>query len=126
MWVKLVFKVFFLICVWHVCLTVARDVVLRAAEPHVFSHTLRWEERQWSYTKELAQFDVVIGCHGNRFRTNDHSTVSREQHNEILFNSQMQLPDDTRGVHDRVVQDIIGAKGDADKCGADGPMLSTS
>ena len=55
---------------------------------------------------------------------------SREQHNEILFNSQMQLPADTRGVHDRDVQTssmmTIGAKGDADKCGADGPMLSAS
>ena len=45
--------------------------------------------------------------HGNRFRTGDHSTVSLEPLKETLFNAtQMQLSDDTRGVHDRVVEDI--------------------
>ena len=40
--------------------------------------------------------------HGNTFRTSDHSTISLELLKETLFNSaQVQLPDDTRGVHAR-------------------------
>ena len=52
-------------------------------------------------------FEVAVECHGTRFRTSDHSTVSLELLKETLFNAtQMQLSDDTRGVHDRVVEDI--------------------
>ena len=53
-------------------------------------------------------------CHGNRFRTSDHSTVSLEPLKETLFKSaHMQMPDDTRGDDD-------------DMCGVDRPTLSTS
>ena len=53
-------------------------------------------------TAELVMFEVAMECHGNRFRTSDHSTVSLELLKETLFNSgQVQLPDDRRGVHAR-------------------------
>ena len=53
-------------------------------------------------------FEVAMECHGNRFRTGDHSTVSLEPLMETLSNpTQMQLSDDTRRVHDRVVEDVM-------------------
>ena len=72
-------------------------------------------------------------CHGNRFRTSDHSIVSLESVQETLFNSaQVHLPDDTRGVHARPSRRRHQAlwplvkKGDDDVCGVDRPALSTS
>ena len=45
------------------------------------------------WTKELVMFEFAMECHGTRFR--------HELHKETLFNAtQMQLPDDMRGVHD--------------------------
>ena len=51
-------------------------------------------------------FEVAMECHGNRFCTGDHSTVSLEPLMETLFNP-TQLSDDTRRVHDRVVEDVM-------------------
>ena len=80
-------------------------------------------------TTELVMFEVAMECHGNRFRTWDHSTVILEPLKETLFNpTKMQLPDDTRGVHARSTSSMMttGAKGDDDMCGVDKPTLSTS
>ena len=52
-----------------------------------------WEERVGLCTTEQVMFEVAMECHGNRFRTSDHSTVSLEPLKETLFNSaQVQLP----------------------------------
>ena len=83
-------------------------------------------------TTELVMFVVAMECHGDRFRTSDHSTVSLELLKESLFNSaQEQLPDDTRSP--RTTESSVsssmkttGAKGDDDMCGVDRPTLSTS
>ena len=73
----------------------------------VFSHTFEWEERMRLCTKELVMIEVAMECHGNRFRKDDHSTVSLEPLKETLFNAPwMHLSDDTTGVHDRVVEEI--------------------
>ena len=80
-------------------------------------------------TKELVKFDIAMECHGNRFRTGDHSIASLAPLKETLFDpAQMQLPDSTRRVHDRVVEDTkrYERKGDDDRCGVDRPTLSTS
>ena len=48
---------------------------------------------------------------------------------ETLFDqTQMQLPDNTRRVQDRVVEDTkqCECEGDDDRCGVDRPTLSTS
>ena len=43
---------------------------------------------------ELVKFDVAMECHGNRFRTGDHSIASLAPLKETLFDpAQMQLPD---------------------------------
>ena len=58
-------------------------------------------------TKDPVVFEVGMEWHGNRFCSSDHSTVSLETLKETLFNrTQMQLQNDGRGVHDRVVEDV--------------------
>ena len=77
------------------CIAAERERGRRRAciqvERQVFSHTLEWEERARLHTTELVMFEVGMECHGYRFRTSDHSTVSLEPLTETLFNpSQMQ------------------------------------
>ena len=68
-------------------------------------------------------------CHGNRFRTSDHSTVSLEQLKETLFNSaQVQLPGDTEGspcTTETSKTSSMMTTG-ATTCGVDRPTLSIS
>ena len=96
------------------------------------SHTFEWEEPVRLCTEELVMFQVAMECRGNRFRAGDHSMVSLEPLKETLFKpTQMQLADDTRGVHDRVVEDMRHddhrcKEVDDDRCGVDGPTLTTS
>ena len=90
------------------CVVLHREAVAgMQVEREVFSHTFEWEERVRRCTEELVMFEVAMECHGNRFSAGDHSTVSLEPLKETLLNpTQMQLADDTRGVHDRVIEDI--------------------
>ena len=97
-----------LLCVTWSCVILHREAVAGIqVGQQVFSHTFEWEERVGLCTEELVMFEVAMECHGNRFRAGDHSAVSLEPLKETLFNpTEMQLADDTRGVHDRVVEDI--------------------
>ena len=76
----------------HVLVTCGRERnACIQVERQVFSHTFEWEERARLHTTELVMFEVGMECHGYRFRTSDHSTVSLEPLKETLFNpSQMQ------------------------------------
>ena len=57
-------------------------------------------ERVELCTTELVMFQVAMECHGNRFRTSIHSTVSLVTFKETLSKrTQMQPQDDIRGVH---------------------------
>ena len=71
-------------------------------------------------TKELVMFEVAMECYGNRFRTPLKGKLSDP--------TQMQLQDNTKRVHDRVVEDTrrYERKGDDDRCGVDRPTLITS
>ena len=116
-----------------VVLCCGREGACFQVERQVFSRTFEWEERVGFCTKELVMFEVAMECRGNRFRTSDHSTVSLEPFKETDFNSaQVQLPDDTRGVHARPSRRrhqafvATGAKCDHDMCGVEKPTLSTS
>ena len=85
-----------------IALCCGRERACFQVERQVFSRTFEWEERVGLCTTELVIFEVAMECHGARFRTSDHSTVSLEPLKETLFNSdQVQLPNDTRGVHGR-------------------------
>ena len=76
-------------------------------ERQVFSRTFEWEDQVGLCTTALVMFEVAMEGHGNRFRTSDHSTVFLEKLKKTLSNqTQMQLADHIRGVHDRVVEDI--------------------
>ena len=90
------------------CVLLHREAVAAMqVEREVFSHTFEWEERVRRCTEELVMFEVAMECHGNKFTAGDHSTACLEPLKETVLNlSQMQLADDTRGVHDRVIEDI--------------------
>ena len=85
-----------------VALFCGRERTCIQVERQVSSRKFESEEQVGLRTKELVMFEIAIECHGNRFRTSDHSTVSLGLLEETLFNSvQVQLPDGTRGVHAR-------------------------
>ena len=82
---------------------VSREMVLCAAAQRVLASKLkdvRIGAETMVFTIELVMLEVVMGCRGNRSRT------ILEQLKETLPKpTQMQVQDDKRGVHDRVVED---------------------
>ena len=108
------------------CMLLRRD---RAAVIHVERQVFLPEERVGLCTKGLVMCDFAMECHGNSFRTSDHSMASLAPLKVTLFDpARMQPPDNTRRVYNRLLEDIkrYECEGDNDKCGVDGPTLSTS
>ena len=94
-----------------------QDAVIQV-ERQAFSQ----EERVELCTKELVMVGVAMECHGNRFRTGDHSMASLAPLKETLFDqTQMRLPDITWRVQNRVVEDTkrCECEGDDDRCSVD-------
>ena len=118
---------------WVTLVVTTRMVLHVAAQRPSYSHSSSTtsvlpEERVELCTKELVMVDVAMECHGDRFRTGDHSMASLAPLKETLFDqTQMQLPDNTWRVQDRVVEDTkrCECEGDDDRCTVDRPMLST-
>ena len=95
----------------------------------VFRRDVGCSQHMTCVTKDLIMFDVAMEYHGVRFRRSNHPVASLAPLEETLFDTtQRHLPDNTRGVNDRVVEDTkrYECKGDDDRCGVDRPTLSPS